>query len=130
MTITQERPAATSSTMKHFISIAQTSHDELRHTLDVAKRLRFDAIRLFRGVERLQILVVQLMRFTDSELAETLDREIDGYVVLEMTVEREQRQRSGLVVMHGGELEIRHRGYRVVRLVGSARVEIIGRIRR
>jgi len=40
MTITQERPAATSSTMKHFISIAQTSHDELRHTLDVAKRLK------------------------------------------------------------------------------------------
>src|SRR5262245_16153561 len=40
MTITEERPAATSSTMKHFISIAQTSQDELRHTLEVSKRLK------------------------------------------------------------------------------------------
>src|SRR4051812_36083601 len=40
MTITQDRPATTSSTMKHFVSIAQTSYDELRRTLDVSKRLK------------------------------------------------------------------------------------------
>ena len=40
MTITPDHPVTTRSTMKHFISIAQTSHDELRHTLDVSKRLK------------------------------------------------------------------------------------------
>ena len=46
MTITEEPTATTSATMKHFISIAQTSFDDLRHTLDVSKRLKKQLIEI------------------------------------------------------------------------------------
>ena len=70
------------------------------------------AIRVRRGIDRLEVGVVQLQCLVEGEAGEPVRGHPQGHLLGQAAVECEQGKRAGALIVDRGELEMGHRWQR------------------